>query len=245
MQSNIESETSLFVIEGNIGAGKTTFLRILKENLAVDIIHEPTDKWQNVAGSGNLLDLFYKESKRWAYTFQSFAFITRVEAIVEKLKIANANVTQILERSVYSDRFCFAKNCYESGTMTALEWQIYKDWFKWLVESYTQKPTGFIYLKTDPKVCYERMVKRDRSEESAVPLDYLELLHKKHEDWLINKVDVIDYIKDVPVLSIDCNLEFENDMARQKELISLISSFIENVKYKKNPVFTKQNQVQL
>ena len=115
--------------EGNIGAGKSTFLNILRQNLEVDIIFEPTDKWQNIGTGGNLLDLFYKDTKRWAYTFQSYAFITRVESVLEhQAKSANKNV-QILERSVYCDRYCFAKNCFEHGNMSALEWQIYKEWF--------------------------------------------------------------------------------------------------------------------
>lgn len=245
MQPNIDSKKMLIVVEGNIGAGKSTFLRILKENLNLDIIYEPTDRWQNIGQNGNLLELFYKDTKRWAYTFQSFVFITRVEAIIENLKKHQAKSTQILERSVYSDRFCFAKNCYESGTMTALEWQIYKDWFKWLVEGYTQKPDGFIYLKTDPKVCFDRMVKRDRSEEKAVPLNYLELLHKKHEDWLINKTEVIDYIKNVPVLALDCNPEFENDLIRQTELVKTVNQFIEELKQHNNIIPAKSSQVQI
>lgn len=42
-----------------------------------------------------------------------------------------------------------------------------------------------MYLRTTPEVVYERMRKRARSEESCVPLKYLEELHKLHEDWLI------------------------------------------------------------
>lgn len=42
-----------------------------------------------------------------------------------------------------------------------------------------------VYLRTSPEVVYERMRKRARSEESCVPLKYLEELHKLHEEWLI------------------------------------------------------------
>ena len=38
---------------------------------------EPVSKWQDVAGKGNLLQKFYEEPNRYAYTFQSYAFITR------------------------------------------------------------------------------------------------------------------------------------------------------------------------
>lgn len=217
----------MFVLEGNIGAGKSTLLRILKEHLPVDIVAEPTDKWQKVGAAGNLLDLFYKDTPRWAYTFQSYAFVSRIQTILEHQQgQASDAITQVLERSVYCDRFCFAKNCYEAGLMSGLEWQIYQEWFSWLVENYTQKPAGFIYLKTSPRVCYDRLVKRGRSEEAAVSLDYLISLHNKHEDWLIQGHDVTDYLKDVPVLVLDCDADFEHDPARRKQFIDEISRFI-------------------
>ncbi len=40
---------------------------------------EPIDKWQNVDGKGaNMLDEFYSNPKRFAYTFQNYVFVTRV-----------------------------------------------------------------------------------------------------------------------------------------------------------------------
>ena len=174
-----------FVLEGNIGAGKSTFLKVINTFLNAQVVYEPHEKWQNVAGD-NLLDRFYADTQRWAYTFQTYAFITR---ILEREKAArrNAQPFQILERSVYSDRYCFAQNCYELGLMNALEWKLYQEWFSWLVDTYTTRPSGFIYLQTDPKICYKRLLKRNRSEEAGVSLEYLELLHNKHEKWLIEK----------------------------------------------------------
>ena len=67
----MQKNKKVLILEGNIGAGKSTFLKILKNNLNVDIIFEPTDKWQDVENEGNILDLFYKDTKRWAYTFQT------------------------------------------------------------------------------------------------------------------------------------------------------------------------------
>src|SRR5579885_2375693 len=170
------------IVEGNIGAGKSTFLKMIQDFLDVQLIYEPHQQWQNVGGE-NLLERFYSDTKRWAYSFQTYAFVTRIRE-QEKYARKNPHAIQVLERSVYSDRYCFARNSYESGQMTSLEWKLYNDWFEWLVDTYTTKPTGFIYLKTDPEVCFERMHKRNRSEESQVPLAYLRQLHNRHEDWL-------------------------------------------------------------
>jgi len=220
------------MLEGNIGVGKSTLLKILGQKLDVDIFFEPTDKWQKVGGGGNLLDLFYKDTKRWAYTFQSYAFISRLQTMSdhERQKTGGKSI-QLLERSVYCDRFCFAKNCFESGLMSELEWQIYKEWFAWLVEKYTTKPQGFIYLRTSPDVCYKRLVKRNRSEEEAISLDYLSLLHKKHEDWLVNRKEVALAVSSIPVLSVDCDKDFEHDQNRQDQIVAMIHEFITHGAY--------------
>jgi deoxyadenosine/deoxycytidine kinase len=220
--------SNILIIEGNIGAGKSTFLKMLKKYLDLDIIPEPTEKWQKISAEDNLLDLFYKDTPRWAYTFQSYAFITRVQTLIEHQKNNDNKQIQVLERSVYCDRYCFAKNCFESGLMSKLEWQIYKEWFSWLVENYTPRPSGFIYLRTTPKTCFGRIAKRNRCEETDIPLSYLEALHKKHEDWLINKKEVSVNLQSIPVLELDCNKDFENNEEQQINHIKKIKAFIKN-----------------
>lgn len=43
------------------------------------MVPEPVDQWQNVGGKGgNMLDKFYSDPQRYAYTFQNYVFITRV-----------------------------------------------------------------------------------------------------------------------------------------------------------------------
>ena len=77
----------------------------------------------------------------------------------------------------------------------------------------------FIYLKTNPEVCFKRLQKRSRNEESSVPLDYLVQLHNKHETWLNN-------IEKSRILTIDANKEFETDLNRFNEIVSEINTFI-------------------
>jgi deoxyadenosine/deoxycytidine kinase len=213
------------IVEGNIGAGKSTFLTLLKNSLDVQVVYEPHEKWQNV-GNHNLLDMFYKDTQRWAYTFQTYAFITRVmaqEAYAKKC----LNAVQILERSVYSDRYCFAKTAYELGTMNALEWKLYQEWFSWFIDTYTTKPDGFIYLRTNPQICCDRLRKRSRSEETQVTYDYIKMLHDKHEEWLIDRTNVLPHLQTVPVLVLDCDEDFENNPAEQERHLERICSFFD------------------
>ena len=225
----------IFFIEGNIGAGKSTFLTCISKLLNVRPILEPCHAWQDVGGAGNLLQAFYEDGKRWAYTFQSYAFITRILEQEKNSKqrdfSKNDDMTQVsevsvFERSVYSDRYCFAKNAYELSLMTPLEWGLYTEWFEWLVQSRLQIPAGFIYLKTDPKICFERLTSRGRSEEKKVSYEYLKLLHSKHEEWLIHKKEVASYVRDIPVLVLNCDEPFEHNEEVQKNHAKKIEEFI-------------------
>jgi len=229
-----------FVLEGNIGAGKSTFLKKLGDYLDVQLVFEPHHKWQDVIDNENILQKFYSDTSRWAYTFQSYAFVTRVKEQQEHAARDTSGI-QVLERSVYSDRYCFAKQCFENGFMNKLEWQLYKEWFSWLVDSYVVRPTGFIYLHTDPTVCYERLKKRNRQEEVGVSLEYLQQLHDKHESWLMKKEGVEAYLQETPVLRLDCNTEFEQDSAVfEQHLADIVSFFadIQSVRVKKEIMST-------
>lgn len=228
---------AFFVVDGNIGAGKTTFLRILSDYFCAHVVYEPTAKWQKIIGQENLLENFYRDTPRWAYTFQSYAFVTRILE-QESHALAHSEPIQILERSVFSDRYCFAKNCFELGFMSELEWKLYQDWFSWLVDNYVIRPNGFIYLRVDPLVCYKRLVKRQRKEEIGISLDYLDRLHQKHEDWLVQKKDVAPYVKDIPVLVLDCNEDFEKTLTNQHRHLESVAQFVDQfmtITWKKTP----------
>lgn len=195
-------------LEGNIGAGKSTFLRLLEKKFSIQAIFEPHQKWQSVGGSENLLDKFYRDTNRWAYTFQSYAFITR---IIEQEKYADTTSKKInvVERSVYSDRYCFAQHCFEQKSISTLEWNVYKEWFSWLTDKQNIQTQGFIYLRTKPEVCHQRIMKRNRFEENTVSLDYLESIHEKHENWLMKSTPLDSMMPKVPILVLECNGDFE------------------------------------
>jgi deoxyguanosine kinase len=221
-----DSKKAFFVVEGNIGAGKSTFLRLIKNYLDVHIIYEPCSKWQCVAGDENLLDHFYRDTPRWAYTFQTYAFVTRVLEVESHARQYN-NPIHVLERSVFSDRYCFAKNCFEMNCMSGLEWKLYQDWFAWLVDNYVQIPTGFVYLRVDPEISMSRLQKRNRSEEVGVTLDYLQKLHAKHDEWMVQKEGIAPYLKDIPVLVLDCNNDFEENTDQLEKHMQNVVAFMQ------------------
>jgi deoxyadenosine/deoxycytidine kinase len=176
-------DRTMILLEGNIGAGKSTMGRTLKASGLFDFIEEPVEAWQE-GFAANLLDAFYSDMKRWAFTFQITAFITRAKTWKEVL--ARTNHTRVvLERSIFTDRYVFATNSHRLGGMTDAEWQVYCGLWEFLVSNYCVEPDCILYYRTPAEVCVERMKARGRSEEAGVSLEYLQQLESLHDQWLL------------------------------------------------------------
>ena len=215
----------MFIIEGNIGAGKTTLLNALKKEVPnITTITEPVNKWLTNESGQSLLQNFYKKPARWAYTLENLAMLQRVH---DHISIQNnKQKTIIMERSIYSGHYCFAKNSFETKNLTDLQWEVYSTWTKFLHKK-CLPPKGFIYLQATPQICMNRIKKRNRTEEKTISLSYIEQINKKHEMFLLKKQDIDEQIKTVPVLTLNANLDI-NQKNRNvlEEQISKIKHFI-------------------
>jgi deoxyadenosine/deoxycytidine kinase len=49
-------------------------------------------------------------------------------------------------------------------------------------------PFHVIYVRTDPRVCFERLKIRCREAENKISLEYLIKIHDKYENWIENIV---------------------------------------------------------
>ncbi|XP_013923442.1 PREDICTED: deoxyguanosine kinase, mitochondrial-like [Thamnophis sirtalis] len=129
--------------------------------------------------------------------------------------------------------YIFAKNLFEIGHMTEIEWIIYQDWHTFLLQTFGDQLAlhGFLYLQAPPEVCFERLRCRSRPEEKEVQLSYLEQLHVQHENWLVKKTSVSHSgaLRDVPVLILDVTKDFENDPNEQSKLIGQVNFFMKTL----------------
>lgn len=191
------------LVEGNIGCGKTTFLQHFAKFGHVDVLKEPVDRWRDLNGN-NLLQLMYEDPQRWAMPFQSYVQLTMLE---HHLQSRPGRTVKLMERSIYSARYCFVENMHKSGVMEGSEFEVLDQWYNFATgESGLDIGVDLIiYLRTTPEKALERMKERNRGEEAGVPLDYLKELHNLHEDWLVHKKHPVP----APVLVINADMGME------------------------------------
>ena len=180
-------------IEGNIGSGKSTFVEQLKLKIKdekICFLEEPVDVWNTIVDKEGItiLENYYKDNKKWAFSFQMMAYISRL-SILKKAIESNKYEIIITERSLYTDKHVFCQMLYDNDLIEDLEFTIYNKWFE---EFNILQDIQYIYLKTNPEVSYERVMKRSRTGEK-IPLSYLINCSDYHDKWLSNeKVIIID-----------------------------------------------------
>ena len=111
----MNKQVKIITIEGNIGSGKSTLLENLKNELIITnekviFMKEPVDEWEDIKDSnGNtMLQKFYENQEKYSFPFQMMAYISRLKLLKETVE-KYPNATIISERSLYTDRYVFAK----------------------------------------------------------------------------------------------------------------------------------------
>ena len=217
--------TLILSIEGNIGSGKSTIIDYLKEKYKNDndanliFLPEPVDEWETIKDEENntILQKFYADQKKYSFTFQIMAYISRLNLLRKTIK-ENPGKIIISERSLFTDKYVFAQMLYDSKNMEHIEFEIYNKWFHSFLD--IAPVSKMIYLKTDPKISFERISLRNRSGEEKIPFEYIENCHKYHNSMY----NIINFEKKI----IDCTADFKEDANYFENVSQEIIEFTKN-----------------
>jgi deoxyadenosine/deoxycytidine kinase len=201
----------MIVLAGNVGAGKSTYTRILAEKMNFVPYYESVD-------DNPFLEDFYYNQKQWSYHLQTYFLFHRfksIKAIIESGKNA------ILDRTIYEDAEIFAKNLHLTGKMTDKEYSAYRDIFYTMLE-FIKKPHLTIYIDTNVETIKNRIAKRGREMEMQVPEEYWKQLDGLYKLW-ISKYNHSN------LLIVDGN---ENDIVEHENFVDELIEQIEDKIYK-------------
>ena len=219
--------TRIISINGNIGSGKSTIVKKLEEyyktqpeletvNTKYCFLQEPVDIWNTITDldGKTMIENFYSNQEKYAFAFQMMAYISRLITTKEALK-KNYDII-FTERCVFADRNVFAKMLYDDGKMNKLEFQIYNKWFDEFIEDLPE--IEYIYLRTDPQIAFDRIIKRSRVGEN-ISIEYLTKCHLYHESWF-NKYNQPNKC------IIDCNVDIEENPEIVSEWLKNVDEYI-------------------
>lgn len=170
---------AVIVLAGMIGAGKSTYTQLISESLGSNAFYESVD-------DNRILEKFYEDPKRWAFSLQIYFLNTRFRSI----KAAFLHENNVLDRSIYEDAL-FTKINYEEGNMSDAEMDTYLDLLDNMMEELDgmkkKSPDLLIYLRGSLETVLSRIEKRGRLFEQIEGnqglLDYYTHLHSQYDTW--------------------------------------------------------------
>lgn len=192
---------SVIVLAGMIGAGKSTFTTFISEEFQSEAFYEQVV-------DNPILEKFYADPKRWAFSLQIFFLNTRFRSIKEAL----VHRHNVLDRSIYEDAL-FTKINYEEGNMSEAEMILYTDLLENMMEELKdiskKAPDLLIYLRGSLDTHLERIEKRGRSFEQVDGnpelLEYYTKLHSRYDDWFDAYDQSPTLVIDIDSIDLDRN----------------------------------------
>ena len=178
-------------IAGNIGSGKTTLTTMLAKRYGWKPRFESVDY-------NPYLEDYYKDIKRWSFPMEVFFLKERFKDLLE---ISRSDESVVQDRSIYEGVYVFTENNYAMGNLEDRDYETYMELFEDMTDA-VQFPDLMIYLRASVSHLVSNIEKRGREYEQKMPLDYLENLNKRYEEFIKEKykgrvltidVDNLDY----------------------------------------------------
>lgn len=155
----------IIMIEGVIGAGKTTFCNVLGELLNSKgydsrVFHEP------IAEDDPALKLFLSDCDKYAFFFQIHVMKKRIELYEKALELKSQGKIVIIDRSLRGDRV-FEEFFYRKGAITPNEHEYYLTCIEHIAKN-IDKPDIILYLDVSVDDAISRISVRNRMNETSV-----------------------------------------------------------------------------
>ena len=178
-------------IAGNIGCGKTTLTEMLAE-------HYQWEPRYEAVVDNPYMDDYYKDLQRWSFAMEVFFLKERFKDVLE---FSNSENIIIQDRTLHEGVFVFTANNYSQGNMSDRDFETYMELYEIMMDK-VQLPDLMIYLKASVPHLVENIQKRGRVCEQKIPIEYLQGLNDRYDDFIRNKykgkvlvidVDQLDY----------------------------------------------------
>jgi deoxyguanosine kinase len=178
------------VIEGNIGAGKTTLASRIAEQFNAHLILEKF-------ADNPFLPKFYNDPAKYSFPLELSFLASRYKQLKEEL------VPQDLFKSFSIADYYFMKSLvFAASTLTGDEYNLYRQIFG-IIYGSLPKPDIYVYLHLNPDRLMENIRKRGRNYEMSITKDYLQRIQDSYfaffkqdseSRYLVIDINDIDFV---------------------------------------------------
>ncbi|MFW6310007.1 MAG: deoxynucleoside kinase [Prolixibacteraceae bacterium] len=191
------------VIEGNIGAGKTTLARKLAEDYNAKLIREQF-------ADNPFLPKFYNDKERYSFPLELSFLADRYNQIKKDVLNPELFYSMLIADYYFAKSAIFAEN-----TLKKDELHLFRRIFNIIFDA-MPKPDLYVYLHANVEKLLKNIFKRGREYESNITPDYLEKIQKGYFSFFRQSLEF-------PVLIVDINnVDFVNSLAHYRLLKEVI-----------------------
>ena len=175
---------NFIAIEGNIGAGKTTFATRFAKDVNAKLVLERFEE-------NPFLPKFYEDPSRYAFPLEMSFLADRYQQLTDDL-----SQYDLFKTSVISDYYVFKSLIFSKVTLTEDEYALYRKIFNFMYRELV-KPDLYIYLYQNVDRLLKNIKKRGRSYEQSITSEYLEQIHEGYMNFIRTRKDLDILILDI------------------------------------------------
>jgi len=194
------------VIEGNIGAGKTTLAGKISDQFNAQLILEHFS-------DNPFLPKFYNDPDKYSFPLELSFLASRYKQLKEEL------VPQNLFKSFTVADYYFMKSLvFAASTLKEDEYNLYRQIF-YIIYGTLPKPDIYVYLHLNPDRLLQNIERRGRNYEKSITKEYLQKIQDSYFSFFkqnpenkylvidINEIDFVvnknDYLKIIDTIFFD------------------------------------------
>lgn len=194
---------SFIVIEGNIGAGKTSLVKMIAEKYKAKIVLEQF-------ADNPFLPKFYENPERYSFPLELSFLAGRYIQLKKDL-----GTRDLFSPFIIADYYFMKSLIFAKSTLSEDEYNLYRQLFN-IIYPQLPKPNLYVYLHVNTERLLDNIKKRGRGYESTIKAEYLNSIQKNYFDFFKQQPQQTFLILDINEIDFVSN---ESHFAKLTDLI--------------------------
>ncbi len=178
-------DLNYLVIEGNIGAGKTTLAQMISEKYQAKLVLEQF-------ADNPFLPKFYENQQQYSFPLEMAFLAERYNQLNKEL-----SHFELFSSFTVSDYYFMKSLIFAQNTLQTDEYNLYRQFFN-IIYDRLPKPDLYVYLHKEPELLLQNIAKRGRSYETHITKEYLGKITQGYFNYFRQQ-------RDIRILVIDTN----------------------------------------